>query len=53
MPAPPADLPDLLLGCLRREPAAQRALYGRYAGRMLGVARRYVRSVAEAQAAKQ
>ena len=49
MPAPPADLADLLHRCSRREPAAQRALYGRYAGRMLGVARRYVRSVAEAE----
>ena len=32
-----------------REPVAQRALYARYAGRMLGVARRYVRSEAEAE----
>ena len=49
MPAPSADLTDLLQRCQRREPAAQHALYARYAGRMLGVARRYVRSVAEAE----
>jgi len=49
MPALPADLPDLLLRCVRGEVAAQRQLYGRYAGRMLGVARRYVHSIAEAE----
>ncbi|MFC7666706.1 RNA polymerase sigma factor [Hymenobacter humi] len=49
MPALPADLSDLLSRCGRREPAAQRLLYARYAGRMLGVARRYVHSVAEAE----
>lgn len=49
MPAPPADLADLLLRCGRREPAAQRQLYARYAGRMLGVARRYVRTLPEAE----
>lgn len=43
------ELDDLLARCGRHEPAAQRALYARYAGRMLGVARRYVRSVAEAE----
>jgi RNA polymerase sigma factor (sigma-70 family) len=46
---PSTDLPDLLARCLRYEPAAQRALYARYAGKMLGVARRYARSVAEAE----
>jgi RNA polymerase sigma-70 factor (ECF subfamily) len=47
---PPAtDLPDLLARCLRREPPAQRALYAHYAGKMLGVARRYARSLAEAE----
>ncbi|MCR5890009.1 sigma-70 family RNA polymerase sigma factor [Hymenobacter sp. J193] len=45
----PADLEDLLLRCRRREPAAQRALYARYAGQMLGVARRYTRTVPEAE----
>lgn len=49
MPALPADLSELLRRCGRREPAAQRALYARYAGRMLGVARRYTSSVAEAE----
>lgn len=43
------ELDALLAACRRREPAAQRALYARYASRMLGVARRYVRSVAEAE----
>ena len=43
------ELDVLLAACRRREPVAQRALYARYAGRMLGVARRYVRSVAEAE----
>ena len=45
----PPDLADLLRRCRLREPAAQRALYGRYAARMLGVARRYAASVAEAE----
>jgi len=45
----PTELDDLLARCGRHEPAAQRTLYARYAGRMLGVARRYVRSVAEAE----
>ncbi|GAB3824189.1 RNA polymerase sigma factor [Hymenobacter jeollabukensis] len=49
MPASAADLADLLSRCGRREPAAQRLLYARYAGRMLGVARRYVRTQAEAE----
>ncbi|GAB3860942.1 sigma-70 family RNA polymerase sigma factor [Hymenobacter terrigena] len=43
------ELDELLAACRRREPAAQRALYARYAGRMLGVARRYARSVPEAE----
>ena len=47
--APATDLNELLAACLRREPAAQRALYSRFAGRMLGVARRYVRSLPEAE----
>ena len=49
MPALPADLAALLAACRRYEPAAQRALYGRYASRMLGVARRYTNSVPEAE----
>jgi RNA polymerase sigma factor (sigma-70 family) len=43
------DLDALLARCRRREPAAQCALYARYAGRMLGVARRYANSVPEAE----
>ncbi|WP_165903726.1 sigma-70 family RNA polymerase sigma factor [Hymenobacter gummosus] len=46
---PSTDLPDLLARCLWHEPAAQRALYARYAGKMLSVARRYARSQAEAE----
>ena len=48
MPAP-CDLDALLTRCLRREPAAQRALYLRYAGQMLGIARRYAYTVPEAE----
>ncbi|SHL27549.1 RNA polymerase sigma factor [Hymenobacter psychrotolerans] len=44
-----SDLEALLAQCLRREPAAQRALYARYAGRMLGVARRYAYTLPEAE----
>ncbi|TGE21752.1 RNA polymerase sigma factor [Hymenobacter aquaticus] len=43
------DLPLLLARCHRGEPAAQRALYTLYASKMLGVARRYARSVPEAE----
>ena len=43
------DLDALLVRCLRREPAAQRALYGRYAGLLLGVARRHAGSRVEAE----
>ena len=43
------DLNALLARCLRREPAAQRALYARYAGLLLGVARRYATSRTEAE----
>ncbi|OGX89857.1 RNA polymerase sigma factor [Hymenobacter coccineus] len=49
MPVLPADLPDLLARCACHEPAAQQLLYHRYAGRMLGVARRYAHSVPEAE----
>lgn len=42
-------LDDLLARCLRREPAAQRELYLRYAGRMLGTARRYAYTVSETE----
>jgi RNA polymerase sigma factor (sigma-70 family) len=43
------DLELLLERCRRREPGAQRALYARYAPTMLGVARRYARSLEEAE----
>ena len=39
--APSTDLTALLAACLRREPAAQRTLYGRYAGRLLSEGNRY------------
>lgn len=48
MPAS-SEIDALLARCARREPAAQRALYARYAGRMLGVARRYARTLPEAE----
>jgi len=48
MPAS-SDLAALLARCARHEPAAQRALYARYAGRMLGVARRYAHTLSEAE----
>ena len=48
MPAS-SDLDALLARCRRHEPAAQRAFYAHYAGRMLGVARRYANSVPEAE----
>ena len=48
MPASPI-LDALLARCQRCEPAAQRALYARYAARMLGVARRYATCLAEAE----
>lgn len=44
-----SDLDALLIRCHRNEPAAQRALYLRYAGRMLGIARRYAYTVPEAE----
>jgi len=47
--ATPDELAELLRRCRLREPVAQRTLYARYASRMLGVARRYASSVAEAE----
>ena len=43
------ELNVLLAACQRHQPAAQRALYARFAPAMLGVARRYVHSLAEAE----
>jgi RNA polymerase sigma factor (sigma-70 family) len=43
------DLELLVARCLQRDPVAQRTLYARYAPTMLGVARRYARSMEEAE----
>lgn len=43
------DLLQLLERCLRQEPAAQRALYDKYAYTMLGVCLRYAHTTAEAE----
>jgi RNA polymerase sigma factor (sigma-70 family) len=40
---------DILLGCQNRNPKAQAALYNLYKRRLLGVCRRYCRTVAEAE----
>ena len=46
-------LADVLAGCRRYEPAAQAALYERFAGPMLLIARRYAPSAADAEDALQ
>jgi len=43
------ELDELIAACRRYEPAAQRKLYARYAALMLGIARRYTRSMDEAE----
>lgn len=43
------ELDALLAACRRHEPAAQRQLYARYAGLLLGVARRYTGALDEAE----
>ena len=59
MPASPSSaaaapsLADLLAGCRRHEPAAQLALYERFARPMLGVAQRYAPSRPDAEDALQ
>lgn len=55
LPASATDngLADLLVRCRRHEPAAQRALYERFAGPMLALARQYAPSVADAEDALQ
>lgn len=40
---------QLVLECIRQKPAAQRLLYERYAGVMLGVCYRYTKSMADAE----
>ncbi len=40
---------EILIGCQNRQPKAQAALYDKYKGRLLGICRRYCRTVAEAE----
>ena len=40
---------EILIGCQKRLPAAQTALYNLYKGRLLGMCRRYTRTLAEAE----
>ncbi len=40
---------ELVLGCQRNDPRAQAAFYNLYKGRLLGVCRRYARTVMEAE----
>ena len=40
---------ELVLGCQRNDPRAQVAFYNLYKGRLLGVCRRYARTVMEAE----
>jgi RNA polymerase sigma factor (sigma-70 family) len=40
---------EILIGCQNRLPKAQTALYNMYKGRLLGVCRRYCRTLAEAE----
>jgi RNA polymerase sigma factor (sigma-70 family) len=40
---------ELVLGCQRNDPRAQAAFYNLYKGRLLGICRRYARTVMEAE----
>ncbi|SMG40298.1 RNA polymerase sigma-70 factor, ECF subfamily [Marivirga sericea] len=40
---------DLIAGCIKQKASAQRALFDKYSGRMLGICRRYVKDVLEAE----
>jgi len=40
---------ELIRGCIRREAAAQKAVFDLYAGRMLGVCQRYARNTMDAE----
>lgn len=40
---------ELIKGCIRREAAAQKAVFDLYAGRMLGVCQRYARNTMDAE----
>jgi RNA polymerase sigma factor (sigma-70 family) len=43
------SLTELVEGCQRRERKAQNAFYERYQGKMLGICRRYARTLSEAE----
>jgi RNA polymerase sigma factor (sigma-70 family) len=43
------SLTELVEGCQRRERKAQNAFYDRYQGKMLGICRRYARTISEAE----
>ena len=45
----PENEKELVLACKRNDPKAQTAFYNLYKGRLLGVCRRYARTVAEAE----
>ena len=49
MTGPETDIPTLLEGCIRRQPAAQKELVRRYAAILLSVARRYARTADAAE----
>ncbi len=40
---------ELIIGCIRQETASQKAVFDRYASRMLGVCNRYARTAADAE----
>ena len=45
----PESEKELVLACKRNDPKAQTAFYNMYKGRLLGVCRRYARTIAEAE----
>ncbi|ADR21341.1 DNA-directed RNA polymerase sigma-70 factor [Marivirga tractuosa] len=40
---------DLIAGCIKQKASAQQALFDKYSGKMLGLCRRYVKDVLEAE----
>jgi len=40
---------QLIKGCIRKDPTAQKAVFDRFAGKMLGVSQRYARNEADAE----
>jgi RNA polymerase sigma factor (sigma-70 family) len=40
---------EMIYGCIRQNPAAQKALFDKYAGKMMGVSIRYARNQADAE----